>query len=70
MTHDKAKLLTELQQFQAEMLTKLLKKYDEGYKWWDDPAEIPDDKLVQMAMGNEDPIDRANFNFFLWFRNK
>lgn len=66
----KAKLITELIQFQAEMTAKVLAKYDQGYEWWDDPTELSNEALLESAHGNDDPLDRANFNFFLWYRHK
>lgn len=66
----KSKLLTELLQFQAEMTSKMMEKFDEGYEWWDNPTELPNEELIKQAHSNPDPIDRANYNFFIWYREK
>lgn len=66
--HELPALLTLVDRFAEEMAAKLKQKYDEGWRGWNlmDPDSVFEAMRMQIAKGDFDPVDLANFAAFYW----
>ena len=58
--------------FSKEMKEKMLQKFNEGRRGWDDPAWTVEDvkKALIDHIEKGDPVDIANFAAFWWYKQR